>query len=166
MATQTDTRDVAKPSAADELLKSFDNQLLVEQEKLISDFLSEQRVVDSRERERVLTRYLASSYLVSRFEAVYMGIFGSQLQAIQMLNQKPGVGMPTEAVEGWYKVGVAGYPELYGKNGEHYAFGQWLSYMYRWTLVTMVGTTVHITVAGQEFLKYIVQSSYSLDKTG
>jgi len=166
IASQTDMKDVAKPSAADELLRDFDNQLLLEQERLILDFLNEKRVVDPRERERVLTRYLASSYLVNRFESIYAGIFGSQLQGLQVLNQNPGTGVSTAVMEGWYKVGAAGYPHLYGKSGENYAFGQWLGYMYRWGLLMMAGTDVHITVFGQEFLKYIVQCSYSLSKTG
>jgi hypothetical protein len=164
LATQTETKDVTKPSAADELLRSFDNQLLVEQEGIITNFLDEKKVLDPRERERVLTRYLASSYIVNRFEAVYSGIFGSQLQALQMLNQNPGVGLSTTTLEGWYQVGVAGYPHMYGANGENYTFGQWLGFMYRWTLIIMVGTDAHITGFGQELLKYLVQNSYSLDK--
>jgi hypothetical protein len=34
---------VAKPSSADELLRSFDNQLLLEQENLITQFLDERK---------------------------------------------------------------------------------------------------------------------------
>lgn len=166
IATQTETKDIAKPSAADDLLRSFDNQLLVEQESLIVNFLNERNILDSKDRERVLTRYLASSYLVNRFEAVYAGIFGSQLQALQMLNQSAAAGLSTAALEGWYNIGVAGHPHLYGNNGENYAFGQWLGYMYRRTLLTMVGNDAHITLFGQEFLKYIIQNSYSLDRTG
>jgi hypothetical protein len=166
LATQNDTKDVGKPSAADELLQAFDNQLLVEQEGIISNFLDEKQVLDPRERGRVLTRYLASAYIVGRFEAIYSSIFGSQIQALQMLNQSPGVGLPTTTLEGWYQVGVAGFPNMYGPNGENYAFGQWLGYVYRWGLITIVGTEVHITVNGQEFLKYLVQNSYGFDKVG
>lgn len=166
LATQTDTKDVAKPSAADELLRSFDNQLLVEWEGIITSFLNEKQILDHGERERVLKRYLASSYIVNNFEAIYAGIFGSQLQALQMLNQNPGNGLPTTTLEGWYQVGVAGFPHVYGTNGENYAFGQWLGYMYRQVLITMMGTDAHITIRGQEFLKYIIQNSYALDKLG
>jgi hypothetical protein len=38
--------------------------------------------------------------------------------------------------------------------------------MYRWTLVTIVGTDAHITVAGHEFLKYMLQNAYEMDKLG
>ena len=84
LANQAEMKDlIAKPSAPDELLKSFDNQLLVEQEHLITVFLDEKSIQNPTERERVLTRYLASSYIVNRFEGIYSSIFGSQLRACQ-----------------------------------------------------------------------------------
>ena len=166
LATQEDVKDTAKPSAGDELLKSFDNQLLLEQENLIAGFLTERNIADPRERERVLTRYLASAQLANRFEAIYGGIFGTQLQALHILNQAVPNGMLPAALEGWYKIGVAANPHIYGTNGERYAFGNWLSYLYKWSLITMVETEAHITLFGQEFLKYLIQNSYSLDKVG
>ncbi len=166
LATQTDVKEaVAKPSAADELLKSFDNKLLVEQETLITDFLNEKNVHSAVERERVLTRYLASSYIINRFEGIYSSIFGSQLRALEMLNASVPNGLPLVAVEAWYEVGKAGYPSLYGENGE-YTFEQWLSYMRRMVLVATIDTNVHATVFGNEFLKYIIQNTYTMDKRG
>lgn len=166
LATQTEVKDTAtKPSLADELLKSFDNKLLVEQETLITDFLNEKNVQTAVERERVLTRYLASSYIISRFDGIYSGIFGSQLRALEMLNASVPNGLPLVAVEAWYQFGKAGYPSLYGENGE-YTFERWLSYMRRMTLVTTIDTNVHATVFGNEFLKYIIQNTYTMDKRG
>ena len=166
MATQTEAKDTSvKPSAADELLKTFDNQLLVEQEKLIADFLNEKNIQNVNERERVLTRYLASSYLVNRFEGIYSGVYGSQLRALEMLNESAPNGLPFAAVEAWYGVGKANYPSLYGENDE-YTFERWLSYMRRMTLIITVDTSVHATVFGNEFLKYIIQNTYTLDKRG
>jgi hypothetical protein len=120
LATQTETKDIAKPSAAEELLRQFDNQLLVEAEGLITSFLNEKQIFDPKERERVLTRYLASSNIISRFDGVYSSIFGSQLQALQMLNQRAPSGVPTTELEGWYQVGVATATHMYGPNGENY----------------------------------------------
>jgi hypothetical protein len=166
LATQTEVKDTfEKPSAADELLKSFDNQLLVEQENLIKNFLKDKNIQSSAERERVLTRYLASSYLVNRFEGIYSGIFGSQLRALETLNESAPNGLPFAAVEAWYEFGKAGNPNLYGANGE-YTFERWLSYMRRMTLVTTVDTNVHATEFGSEFLKYLIQNSYTMDKRG
>ena len=166
LATQTGAKDTAvKPSAADELLHEFDNRLLVEQEKIITDFLNEKNIQNSTERERVLTRYLASSYILARFEGVYSTIFGSQLRALEMLNASAPNGLPLAAVEAWYEVGKAGYPRIYVENGG-YMFEQWMNYMSRMGLVTAVGTNVHATVLGNEFLKYVIQSNYTMDKTG
>lgn len=162
---QDEAKEVAaKPSAADELLKSFDNQLLVEQENLITNFLNEKDIKNAAERERVLTRYLASSYIISRFEGIYRSIFGSQLRALEVLNTSVPEGLPLVAVEAWYEVGTAGYPKMYGDGA--YTFEQWLGYMRRMTLVSTVDMHVHITVFGNEFLKYLVQNTYALDKTG
>jgi len=166
LATQAEMKDpVAKPSAADELLKTFDNQLLVEQEHLITAFLDEKRIQNPTERERVLTRYLASSYIVNKFEGIYSSIFGTQLRALEMLNESAPNGLPLAAVQAWYEVGKASYPGLYGESGE-YTFERWLSFMRRMTLVATVDTNVHATVFGNEFLKYVIQNSYSMDKRG
>lgn len=165
LATQEEVKDNVAKTPADELLKSFDNQLLVEQEKLITDFLNEKRISNAAERERVLTRYLANSYLIQRFDGIYSSIFGSQLRALEMLNQAAPNGLPLAAVEAWYEFGRAGNPNLYGEDGE-YTFERWLSYMRRMTLITTIDTNVHATFFGQEFLKYLIQNSYSTDKRG
>jgi len=166
LATQTEVKDTfEKPSAADELLKTFDNQLLLQQENLIKNFLNEKNIQTPAERERVLTRYLASSYLVNRFEGIYSGIFGSQLRALEVLNESAPNGLPFAAVEAWYEFGKAGNPVLYGANGE-YTFESWLSYMRRMMLVTTVDMNVHATEFGSEFLRYLVQNSYAMDKRG
>jgi hypothetical protein len=166
LATQSEVKEpIAKPSAADELLKTFDNQLLVEQEKLITDFLDDKNVHDHGERDRVLIRYLASSYIVNRFESVYHGIFGSQMRALEMLNESAPHGLPVATIVAWYELGKAGYPSLYGENGE-YTFDRWLDYMRRMTLVATVDDKVHATVFANEFLKYLIHNNYTLDKRG
>ena len=137
----------------------------MEQEKLITNFLTEKNIQNSAERERVLTRYLASSYLVNRFEGIYSGIFGSQLRALEVLNESAPNGLPFAAVVAWYEFGKAGNPGLYGADGE-YTFERWLSYMRRMTLVTTIDTNVHATVLASEFLKYLIQNSYTMDKRG
>lgn len=166
LAAQSEAKEAtAKPSEADELLKTFDNQLLVEQEEIITDFLERRNIHGNAERERVLTRYLASAYIVNRFEQIYYGIFGSQLRALEMLNASAPLGLPIATVVAWYELGKAGYPNLYGENGE-YTFDRWLDYMRRMTLIATVDETVHATAFGSEFLKYLIQNSQTLDKRG
>jgi hypothetical protein len=165
IATQTDPKNLTNPSPAAEILKAFDNQLLVEQEGLITGWLDKSNVSNPAERERILTRYLASTTLSSRFEGIYYGIFGSQLKALEMLNQSVPDGLPIIAMEAWYEFGKTANASLYGPNGE-YTFEQWLSYMRRMTLLATQDLNVHITLFGSEFLRYLVQNSYSLDKRG
>jgi hypothetical protein len=112
----------------------------------------------------VLTRYLASSYIISRFEGIYNSILGTQLRALEMLNPTAPSGLPLAAVEAWYEAGRASFPVLYG-NGT-YTFEMWLGYMRRMTLIATVDVNVHITVLGNEFLKYLVQNTYSMEKAG
>lgn len=152
---QAETKEIVpQPSAAGKLLKDFDNQLLLEQEALITKFLSEENVTDPVEREQVLTRYLAGSYLIIRFDSAFRSIFGTQLRALEMLNSSEPEGLPFAAVEAWYEVGKATYPVMY-KDGA-YTFEDWLGFMHRMVLVKTVNTHLHITVFGREFLKYLL----------
>jgi hypothetical protein len=162
LATQ-EVKNIAKPSAADELLKSFDNQLLLEQETLITDFLGQKNVHAPAERERVLVRYLASAYIINRFEGIYHSIWGSQLRALEVLNEGEPQGLPRHALEAWYEVGRTGYPERF----TNYPFDDWFRYLQGMTLVFVAADgQVHITVFGNEFLKYLVQNTYITSKAG
>lgn len=152
-----------KASGAEKLLKIFDNQLLVEQETLITDFLKKENVSDPAEKEKVLVRYLASAQLVNRFEAAYRRTMGSQFRALEMLNESEPQGVPSQALEAWYEVGKAGFPSWY----ENYTFEQWTHYMQSMVLIG-VGKDglIHITVFGIEFLKYLVEVGYTTAKNG
>ena len=161
IATQ-EVENIAKPSPADELLQSFDNQLLVEQESLIRDYLEEHKIDTAAEKERVLTRYLAASYIVLRFESIYQLIWGSQLRALELLNESAPQGVLLAALEPWYELGKAVDPAWY----QNYAFQQWYGFLENPPLVVNKAGTIHITLLGREFLKYLVQSGYSLVKRG
>ncbi len=161
IATQ-EVKDIAKPSPADELLRSFDNQLLIEQEGLIRGYLEQKEIQNPAERERILIRYLASSYIVQRFESIYHSMWGSQLRALQLLNESEPYGVLRNALEPWYELGKTLEPDWYA----NYTFEQWYGFMEGMILVVNQAGTVHITVFGNEFLKYIIQSTYSLNKRG
>jgi hypothetical protein len=75
-----------------------------------------------------------------------------------MLNESEPQGLPHQALEAWYEVGKAGYSNWY----VNYSFEHWLEYMKRAVLIAVgADALVHITVFGNEFLKYLVQSNYS-----
>ena len=156
-----EVKDITKPSPVDELLRPFDNRLIVEQEGLIRSDLDNSQI-RGQERERVLLRYLASAYIVQRFENVYHLIWGSQIRALQQLNESEPLGVLRNALEPWYDLGRIQEPDWYA----HYSFDQWYSFMERMTLAVNQAGTVHITVFGNEFLKYMIQNTYSTNKRG
>lgn len=161
IATQQ-IKAVAKPSPADQLLQHFDNQLLVEQEDIIRKYLEEMQIHNPAEEERVLIRYLASSYIVQKFENVYYNIWGSQLRALHLLNESAPQGIVLQALEPWYELGKTVEPNWYAT----YTFEQWYGFMEERTLVIIRAGIIHITVFGNEFLRYVIQCAYSLNKRG
>jgi hypothetical protein len=156
---QEEARDTAPAtSTAAQILKTFDNQLLLEQEGYITKFLDDSAVRDPADREQVLTRYLASCYIAMRFENVFQSIFNSQLNALNLLNSTAPDGLPFAALKPWYELGKATYPGMYVS----YTFDEWLGYLSRMILIkTADATRVQITVFGREFLKYLVDNGYS-----
>lgn len=150
-------------SAADELLKDFDNQLLVEQENMILKYLQDKHVQASGERERVLVRHLSAAYTMIRFENVYHSIFGSQLRVLEALNQSEPQGLPQQAFEAWYEFGKSAYPQYYAA----YSFQEWFGYLEASLLVIRgANGLLRITVFAREFLKYLIQCGYGMTKNG
>ena len=156
--TVQEVKNVVKPSKADELLKSFDNKLLVEQENHITEFLEQQNIHAPSEREKLLIRYLASAYIVNKFESIYHSMWASQFRALEMLNESVPQGIPRQALDAWYEFGKASNPNWY----VNYPFELWLGYMKGMMLIGEADDGLfHITNFGNEFLKYLIQNNYS-----
>lgn len=149
-----------QPSPADELLRSFDNALLVQRETYIRTELLRLNITDMTERERVLIRLLAAVAILSGFERAYSLIWGSQLGVLQFLNSAGAVA--ADVLEPWYNLSATMNPDFY----RNYTFDQWLGFLQASLLVTRAGETVSITLEGREFLKYLIHQGYSLSKQG
>lgn len=149
------------PASADDLLKEFDNKLLVESEKIITDFLSSSHL-EGAEREKVLVRNLAGLAITQRFERIWFWIWGSQLKALNALNSIKPNGLPIEGLREFYESGKSTTPEFY----TNYSFEQWLAFLKTWTLAREDGGIIRITVAGEEFLKFLVQTALTTNKQG
>ncbi len=149
-----------KPSPADELLKAFDNALLVEREKFIRAELERLHIVPGSDRERLLIRLLAGLALVQGFERTYTLIWGSQIAALQALNSAGTVAV--QLLQPWYEQAAAREPELY----DGYTFDQWLDFLQGNLLIVRSGENVSISLEGREFLKYLLHQGYSLYKHG
>jgi hypothetical protein len=160
-ASAQETSIDRRPTGADELLAQFEDEFLVDQEGLIRQELDHRRIDNPAERERVLTRLLAGAYIHSRFERTYHLIFGSQLSVLQELNAM-GTAHRNNGRE-VYAVATVLSPDFYA----NYSFDQWLNFMVSQVLVRVDdGDAVSITVAGREFLKFVVQQGLSFNKTG
>lgn len=149
-----------QPSPADELLRSFDNALLVVRENYIRAELQRLNITQVTERERILIRLLAAVAIVSGFERTYSLIWGSQLGVLQFLN--PAGVVATELLRPWYNLGTAMEQDLY----RDYTFDQWLSFLQQSLLINRIDDTVEITLEGREFLKYVIHQGYTLSKRG
>lgn len=149
-----------KPSPADELLKAFDNALLLEREKFIQTELERLHINSGPDRERVLIRLLAGLSLVQVFERTYTLIWGSQISALQFLNSAGTVRV--DLLRPWYDQAAAREPDLYVV----YTFEQWLAFLQASVLIARTGENVAISVGGREFLKYLLHQGYSLYKGG
>jgi hypothetical protein len=159
-ATAQGTSIERKPSRAEELLSPFENALLLEQEAAIRQDLSNRRIDDSAEREKVLIRHLAAAYIYNRFDYTYQWIFGSQVSALQHLNV---VGTASKNdLEGMYTIATITDPGFYA----NYSFDQWINFMVYFLLMRVDGDKVGITIAGTEFLKFLVDGGRPFNKAG
>lgn len=152
----------ASVSKADELLKIFDNSLLVKQETEIRTWLDKANLPSGGERERVLIRFLAGGALVMLFEKIYSIIWGSQIGALEFLNSSGPTGAELDSLRSWFLQGAANEPQLYAGD----TFERWLSFLESYSLIAKAGNNFVITLEGREFLKYIIHQGYTLYKRG
>jgi hypothetical protein len=161
-AVPQETKDIIpKQSKVDALLKGFDNKMLLDFEGVVLQILRDNEVIEPADRERVLLRYLANAWVSQFLESTYNSIFGSQIQALHMLNQNPN-GLQLELIKVWYEVGKAGYPAAY----ENWPVEKWIGWLQTSMLVTVNGDVITITAFGNEFLRYLVQGQKSMNKLG
>jgi hypothetical protein len=156
------TQEVKGPEQTEELLKDFDNQLLLVQENIIRDSYLK-NVNDPATRERVLVRHFASACIVFAFESTYNSIWGSQLQALRALNESGANGLPEADVKVWYDVAM----QLFAARYANYPFHGWLNFLHGNSLVQIgANHQIYITQLGNEFLVYLVRSRYTMNKDG
>lgn len=137
----------------DEFFRTFDNPLLIQSEELILQDLKSRKIEAPVDREKALVRALASTNLILHFERVYGTIWASQFATLRFLNPRDD-GAELLDLEPFYEAARIQYPSWY----EHYTFDRWLSYLQSFNLVMKNNSKVCITVAGREFLKYLVTS--------
>ena len=158
---QVTAKSEAGPSVADEFVRLFDNQLLVERENSIRTDLIRIVGADQTQKEKILIRIIAAQAILQEFETTYRTIWGSQLTAIEITNATPD-RVELRVFETLYNQAAAREKERY----TNYSFEQWLTYMESRLLSIRKDDRIHITLSGREFLKYIIHQGYTLSKYG
>jgi len=135
----------------EEFFRTFDNPLVLEAEQLIQKDLKDRKIDQPSEREKTLIRALASTQIILHFERVYGILWGSQLRFLRHLNQRD---QGVEAYEGssFYEMAKLEFPTWY----ENLSFDMWLGFLRDSNLVLERDSRLLITVAGREFLKYLI----------
>lgn len=140
----------------DEFFRSFDSPLLLEAEKLILDDLKARHIDLAGDREKTLLRALAANNILLHFERAYGSLWASQLACLRYLNSKDQ-GVDVAEIVPFYEAAKAAYPAWYA----NYSPDQWLGFLRSFNFVGDRGSVAFITVAGREFLKYLVASGKS-----
>lgn len=147
---------LTKVSANSEnILKPYVNPLLIEQANILKRELDSKNINPS-EREEILLNALASNQIVLVFERTYHLIFGSQISLLQRLNSGE---IEFKQV---FEQAKSKYPQLYSG----YTLEEWLGFLISSFLIRNDNGKIGITVRGKEFLKYLIDQNYTLQKFG
>lgn len=125
--------------------------MLLDAERRILDDLKTRHIDAPADREKTLVRALASNYIILHFERAAINLWASQLACLRFLNSREGGADISELVT-FYNLAKDEYPTWY----ENYPFDGWLGFLRSFNLVGEKDSKAFITVAGREFLKYLV----------
>jgi hypothetical protein len=115
--------------------------------------------LDTQEdREKVLLSYSQIIFLFMHFNKIYYNIFGSQIRILQRLSSSIIESRIT--LLSFYNDAKSAFPKVF----ENYPYDTYLNYLLLNNLITEQGSTIVITPFGKDFLKYLIDSSYSLEK--
>ena len=145
-----------------ETLRKFDSPLLTEQEDILKEEMKKINPSSEEEKDEILYRALASSQIAATFEKNYSIIYGSQLKALQYLNEKPGMTIDSDNLKYFYEEAKLRYPGFYAS----YSLENWLNYLLTSFLIVQSGEKVGISTRGKEFLKHIIDQMHSFNKIG
>jgi hypothetical protein len=143
----------AQVKNVDEFYKTYSSRMLNETEDLV--IKESDQYQSGRDRERYLTRLAAMLTTLLIFERAWLTIYGSQIKLLHDLNTG---GVKThDQVRAYYDQGAQAYPDHY----KTVSFDQWTGYLKSWLLIRDYDVAhVEITIRGQDFLRYLVESRY------
>ena len=165
---QSATNGLSAPGSAEAqkqieaLTAGFNNQLLYTQEERIVAEVKTHAFEVTTPLERALIKHLAGTQILLHFERTYTWIYGSQVRALRWLNAAKR-GVTTAEVRPFFDEAKGRFESLYAV----YDFKQWLRFLAIQGLVTeseesknagadAEPSDIQISLAGREFLKYLV----------
>lgn len=110
------------------------------------------------EKVDILLNYSIAIHIIRYYEMIYNSIYGSQLLILQQLNSDSYETI--ETVKRYYKLSVEKYPIFY----EKYSYENYLDFLFSFNLITIDKIQMNITIIGVDFLKYINETSKTMNK--
>jgi hypothetical protein len=146
---------IAEPrvGAFQEMMDSVSSALLRQQETNIRDALKAKGITNEQETVKLLTRALAATTLILRWEQIDRAIFGSQLNALVAINAAP-TGLTVGQIQGYYNTAAQQNPILY----KTYGFDRWIQFLESQKVVVKGGNGYQITADGKEFMAWLVHA--------
>lgn len=152
----------AQSEGNEELMKAFDNALLVVDEQAINADLEKRGLAGRITAIPVLVRHLAAARIALHFERAYSIVWGSQLAILQHVNTLGETGASMESLKPFYLQAAATYPQIYQK----YAFEAYMGFLASQMLVEIKKDHAFITLVGREFLRWLIGEGRTLYKAG
>lgn len=142
-------------AALEEIMGSYDNQLLLEQEENIRKDIVARGLDSPDATEKALVRTLAALQLLVLFAELNRQIFRGQLNFLTYVNSQQQ-GVPVAETERFYDEGHRDWPK---EAAESQSFDMWLDFLDANSgLVQRTGDQVAITMRGREFLKWRIEA--------
>jgi hypothetical protein len=149
--------DAAKLLTFESFARTFDNPIVTHWEGLVGTEIAKYGPTD---REKTLVRFTAAAIGISVFEIAYAQCYGSHLRVLQDLNSRQ---LTMYEMRPYFE---KGYETLKSVALESLTFDSWFGWLLGQNFISQQGLNVVITIAGKEFLKYILSRSYTFDRLG
>lgn len=105
-----------------------------------------------------LVNYSIAIYIIKHYEMLYNSIYGSQISILQQLNTYAYENNDT--LKRFYNHAVEQNSKFY----DSYPFEDYIGFLYSFNLIIEEEGSVKITILGIDFLKYLTETSKSLNK--
>lgn len=153
-------RQIAKTDPSPEVSESIVRKLpktpaIADGEKRV---LVQLKDFPTQDHQALLVNAVAVLQLEKHFALVYANIFGSQIRALQSLNERGGIVGIDEGIAFFGEVKNR-FPEL-----QDWTFDRYVAFLRSNLLISVDDTTVSLTDVGRDFIQFVVRYGLSTEK--